>query len=379
MDNYYFGFYVTIRTAFWSRSCILLLLWIMPRHCVDALQVIGGKVTVVSGERAMLPCKLIDTTDDITQIAWQRMTKGRPQNENFLTILPKGPKYANPPDLRFLFIGSIDERNGSLQLSDVTLMDDGMYSCVITLFPSGNRDAKVPLKVLVPPVSSLELHRPILGKEEVALVTCIAAGSKPPATVRWLNLTENMREESRTIENANGTSTTVNSLMAVPSVDINHRLVQCQVTNPDLSTTETLSINVEVYFPPTDVTFYEEADGSLVCVAEANPVASFSWRRLNKPWPESAVSVQAEKLSFQTLTSDLNGFYQCVASNNYGEKAGQLYVHVSSGPCPVPWILFSLLCLLCVAAAVWYYRNRYKMQPFSMQLSCTCQAVHGYQ
>lgn len=31
------------------------------------------------------------------------------------------------------------------------------------------------------------------------------------------------------------------------------------------------------------------------------------------------------------MTPDLNGLYQCEASNTYGTKHGHLYVHVTSG------------------------------------------------
>lgn len=46
---------------------------------------------------------------------------------------------------------------------------------------------------------------------------------------------------------------------------------------------------------------------------------------------ESAVKVDGANLQLLSLTSDLNGLYKCEASNAYGSKHGQLYVHVTSG------------------------------------------------
>ena len=35
------------------------------------------------GGTVVLPCKLIDTTETLSQISWQRMTRGKPQNITF--------------------------------------------------------------------------------------------------------------------------------------------------------------------------------------------------------------------------------------------------------------------------------------------------------
>uniref|UniRef100_A0A671W942 Ig-like domain-containing protein n=1 Tax=Sparus aurata TaxID=8175 RepID=A0A671W942_SPAAU len=111
--------------------------------------VIGGNKTVAQGETVVLPCKLIDTTETLSQISWQRTTRGKPRNENFFTILPKdGPKFVDGYDERFRYIGIFDDNNGSLQLSDVTLMDEGIYTCIFTLFPSGNHKTEIPLNLL---------------------------------------------------------------------------------------------------------------------------------------------------------------------------------------------------------------------------------------
>uniref|UniRef100_A0A3B4A419 Ig-like domain-containing protein n=1 Tax=Periophthalmus magnuspinnatus TaxID=409849 RepID=A0A3B4A419_9GOBI len=122
----------------------------MVEHVIlNSVQVIGGNVSVVLGETAIFPCLLQETTESLTQITWQRRTRLIKDNTNFYTISSKnGPSYFNGPDERFSFAGNISLRNGSLQLSNVTRSDEGTYTCIFTLFPSGNFKTEIPLNVL---------------------------------------------------------------------------------------------------------------------------------------------------------------------------------------------------------------------------------------
>ncbi|XP_039673846.1 poliovirus receptor homolog isoform X2 [Perca fluviatilis] len=356
-------FFVQPWTPCFSRSNTILLLafTLILSTVIEALQVIGGNVTVVQGGTAILSCKLIDTTETLSQISWQKITRGNPVNVNFFVVSEvDGPQFVNGADDRFKFIGSFEEHLASLQLSNVTLRDEGTYMCIFTLFPSGNHKTDIPLNVLVPPVSSLEDNHPTLGNEEVSLVTCIAAGSKPPAEVRWLmdTLAETVRETTSFTHHANGTTTTTSSLFGVASKEIKDHLVQCVVTSKATSKEEILYFNIQVYFPPTEVRISDSSEGSFECVTEANPKADFTWTRVGQAWPQSAVRDGAT-LRFQKMTSDLNGLYQCEASNPYGKKHSPLYVHVASDAGIACWILFGLLLIavvaVVVASVVWYF------------------------
>ncbi|GLD67585.1 nectin-1-like isoform X2, partial [Lates japonicus] len=220
------------------------------------------------------------------------------------------------------------------ELSNVTLLDEGVYTCIFTLFPSGNHETKIPLNLLVPPVTSISHNHPVmLGNEEVSLATCTAAGSRPPAEVRWLTgtLAEKVRATDSSTHHTNGTTTTVSSLFGVPTKEINQHAVQCVVTNPALSKEETMSFTIQVYFSPTGVNIGEKSKDSFQCVTEANPSANFTWRRPSHSFPQPGVRVEGATLQFLSMSSDLNGLYQCEASNLYGKDSGYLYVHVTSG------------------------------------------------
>uniref|UniRef100_A0A669DCZ9 Ig-like domain-containing protein n=1 Tax=Oreochromis niloticus TaxID=8128 RepID=A0A669DCZ9_ORENI len=337
---------------------------------VEALQVIGGSVTVEQGSTAILSCYVIDTNDDLTQITWQRKTREKPHNDNFLTILPReGAQFVNGDDDRFKYIGNFNNKNGTLQLSNVALKDEGRYTCIFTLFPSGNQKTEIPLNLLVPPFTNIKDKLPTLGTGEVLFATCTAAGSKPPAEVRWLTgaLGENVRTTTNSTQHNNGTTTTVSSLFGVPMREIDGHQVQCVISGDSLSKEETLPFTIQVYFSPTEVNIRVITEDSFECVTEANPNANFTWSRSGQALLQSAVKVEGAKLQLLSLTSDLNGLYQCEASNAYGSKHGQLFVHyhLASGACSAVWVLVGVLFFLnVVVAAVWYLDKSRQLQRY---------------
>ncbi|KAM7380424.1 hypothetical protein PAMP_003721 [Pampus punctatissimus] len=106
-----------------------------------------------------------------------------------------------------------------------------------------------------------------------------------------------------------------------------------------------------------EVTISDLSSDSFQCVTEANPHANFTWSRTGGLLPQSAVRAEGQTLQFISMTPDLNGEYQCEASNPYGRKHGRLYLHVTSGACTTGWILFGISLFLNVfgAAAAWYF------------------------
>uniref|UniRef100_A0A3B4FJ95 Nectin-3-like n=1 Tax=Pundamilia nyererei TaxID=303518 RepID=A0A3B4FJ95_9CICH len=272
-------------------------------------------VTVKQGSTAILSCYVTGTNDDLTQITWQRKTREKPHNDNFLTILPReGVQFVNGGDDRFKYIGNFNNKNGTLQLSNVALKDEGSYTCIFTLFPSGNQKIEIPLNVLVPPFTSVKDNLPTLGTEEVLFATCTAAGSKPPAEVRWLTgaLGDKVRTTANSTQYDNDTTTTVSSLFGVPTREINGHQVQCVISGDSLSKEESLLFTIQIYCEcQLFIMISEDSSGQSLL--------------------ESSVKIDGAKLQLLSLTSDINGLYQCEASNTYGSKRGQLYVHVASG------------------------------------------------
>ncbi|XP_029937004.1 nectin-3 [Myripristis murdjan] len=350
---------------------LCLLLFLLHSTYVEVAHVIGANRTAIQGQNISLLCRLTDTDEELTQISWQKKTREDPVNHNFYIISPlDGPKYVNGNSDRITFIGSTTENNGSVQLSHVRLLDEGVYTCIFTLFPSGIYKTEIPLTVLVPPVSSLEPEdHLVLGSTEVTFARCVATGAKPPAEVRWDtgSLGESVKAETTSFSHDNITTTTVSSLTGVPSTAVLGHTVRCLVKHLALTKEESLPLTLKVHFPPTTGKISEISKNVFECVSNASPEANFTWTRPNQQWPHSAVKADGRKLHFDNPTADLSGLYLCEASNAYGTTATYLYVSVSSSSCPLAITLCILFFLVAAAAAVVaaLYWRRYRNWPWS--------------
>uniref|UniRef100_A0A669BER8 Ig-like domain-containing protein n=1 Tax=Oreochromis niloticus TaxID=8128 RepID=A0A669BER8_ORENI len=315
-------------------SCLIFILIFQSAVKIQVM------IKLVFRGTAILPCHVTDTRDDLTQITWQRRTREKPHNDNFITTQPRNAlQFVNGRDGRFKYVVIFNDKNGTLQLSNVALKDEGSYTCIFTLFPSGNqkieiplnflitvtarntftkrcclrtlgRDicsrlmcqrnvrnfllsltsvvfapkhvcdtvssglsnvalkdegsytciftlfpsgtqkTEIPLKVFVPPITSIKDNLPTLGKEEVLFATCTAAGSKPPAEVRWLTGTfaDKVRMTTNSTQYDNGTTTTVSSLFGVPTREINGRQVRCDISGDSLTKEISLPFTIQFIF-----------------------------------------------------------------------------------------------------------------------------------
>ncbi|XP_028292430.1 nectin-4-like isoform X2 [Gouania willdenowi] len=346
----------------WIVRCELMFMLLLSGHS-EGLQVIGGRVTVVQGATVTLPCQLTDSKETLKQILWQRSTRGRPFRDNFFIILEKNGKYPiELTDDRFRFVGNFTEKNGSLQLSNASLMDEGSYSCIFLLLESGNHKTEVSLNLLVPPVTSLKNESVVLGSEEVLLATCTAAAARPPGEVRWVTGNAKVRVTTNSTRHDNDTTTTKSSLFGVPTRDLDGQLIQCVVSSVALDTDKFQPFFLQLFFSPSNVSIIESSDDSLLCISEARPEPTFNWTRSGLALSLSGVRAEGAQLKFLSRSLDLKGLYHCEVSNLYGRQSAQVFVHVLSVSSVSPpslvigWSLFGLLLLLLIVEAFTCYR-----------------------
>ncbi|XP_045563563.1 nectin-1 [Salmo salar] len=228
--------------------CVILL---MIQRDTESTHVIGGRRTVVQGEDVDLSCRLIERTQELKQITFLKSTQD--EKHNLMHIYPNGvTDFVAPNGLkgRVQFIGNPSENLGSIRITSVRLLDEGTFTCIFNVFPSGTYTTEIPLTVLVPPVVNVTVDiPPVTGENEVVLATCMAAGAKPQADVKWKTgtLGSLLRTVTNSTQHANGTTTVLSHLLGVPTRAANQQQVQCVVNQSALATERSYNYNLDIH------------------------------------------------------------------------------------------------------------------------------------
>ncbi|KAL6484394.1 hypothetical protein MHYP_G00064390 [Metynnis hypsauchen] len=351
-----------------------VILFILLCGRTTAIRVIGQSTTVTVGQDATLFCQLVDTNERLTRITWQKRTRETLTNKNFFYITPEGKtENVNGLGVRTEFIGNITEIIGTILLRNVTLLDEGIYTCIFNVFPSGPFETEVYLNIRIPPVVSVTTDViPVAGESEVTLATCTAAKSRPAADVSWRlgALSNSVKVQINVSADPDGTYTVKSFLIGVASKDLNQQKVQCSVNHTSLNKELILDYTLIVHYPPQVVYIISvnvpTTSQEFQCVVDANPKPTFTWSRENKALSSHD---EADRLIIP-LTPDSNGLYFCNVSNQYGNGTGTLYMQVSKESTPVCWVLFTFLLLGCIAASLleWKFNIFERLRTFLSEL-----------
>ncbi|XP_058248514.1 hemicentin-2-like [Hemibagrus wyckioides] len=356
-----------------GSTWIYLVLLFFPN--INAIRVIGRDVTVTAGDDAELFCQVVETAETLTSIRWQRRTKEKPTNTDILTITSGGREHINGLRDRVKFTANFTRMNGSILLSNVTVLDEGIYTCIFSVFPNGPYKTEVHLMAQVPPVVSVSADPPaVAGDADVVLATCTASNAKPAAEVSWSLgvLNNSVKVQNTVIVDSEGRYTVKSSLIVNASKDLNQKNVQCVVTHPGLKDKLELSYTLNVHYPPQVVKIISAGDQGetreFQCEADANPKpTNFTWSRYF-PVNETLSSGVNSRLMIQ-LTPDSNGLYYCEASNQYGKSVGSFYLffkpYTESKTC---WTLYIITVIAGVCCFLILKFNLF--QHFIKRLQC---------
>ncbi|XP_036426393.1 nectin-3-like isoform X3 [Colossoma macropomum] len=357
------------------RLLMWVVLFIQLCDTNTAVRVIGRSATVKAGDEATLFCQLVETNERLTRITWQKRTRKTLTNKNFFVITPEGKtENINGLGVRTEFIGNIQETTGTILLKNVTLLDEGVYTCIFNIFPSGPFETEIHLSVLVPPVVGVKTDAiPVVGESEVTLATCTAAKARPAAVVSWSlgALSDSVKVKTNISADPDGSFTVRSFLIGEASKDLNQQKVQCLVNHTTLNEQLILDYALIIHYPPQIVSIISvnipAASQEFQCVVDANPQpAKFIWSRINR---SLSSRVNADRLTIP-LTSDNNGLYMCNVSNQYGNGTGTLYVNVSRESTTVCWVLFTCLLLGFIAACLmeWKFNIFERLRTFLSEL-----------
>ncbi|KAG2456810.1 CADM2 protein, partial [Polypterus senegalus] len=257
----------------------------------------------------------------------------------------------------------------SISISDVTLADEGQYTC--SLFTMPVKTSKALLIVLgVPEKPEINgLKKPTQEGDKITL-TCKTSGSKPAADIRWFKNDKEIKGVKEV--NASGKTFTVKSTLELQA-DRNDdgATVICRVDHEALSSTPQLATQVlEIHYAPIaeiipSVKHPQEGQIlKLICDFKANPMPDpVLWTKDDGELPDlDRMTVSGRELTISLLNKTDNGTYRCEAVNRIGKSIGEytLFVHDPSalsdqtGPDHaviggvVAVVVFVTLCLIIV-------------------------------
>ncbi|XP_078061787.1 cell adhesion molecule 3-like, partial [Mustelus asterias] len=255
-------------------------------------------------------------------------------------------QWSNPAQQTLYFDGKKALRDSRIQLvnytskeltisiSNMTLNDEGIYTCSIFTMPVLTATARV--QVLgVPKKPQITGYRGAVVEGETITLTCNTTGSKPAATLHWFKGSEELTGQVTRHEEARTYAVTSQVNITVTREDNGIDII-CSVDH------ETLDPNayktpqrIEVYYTPSAEIRASKAvpeegeEFTLRCIGRGNPEPSvFSWKKFNGELSDRAIP-RSENLTFSQLNKSDDGMYRCSAANiiGTGYKNYSLTVH----------------------------------------------------
>ncbi|XP_072434232.1 nectin-3-like isoform X3 [Chiloscyllium punctatum] len=336
------------------------------------IKVNGHQILRSVGDDALLPCT-IDTEQIVSQFRWQH--KRGQQQWNFFTAVFKNGKDERLNDIfdgRMTYVGQ-SSKNASMYLRNITLSDEGIYSCIFTLFPLGPVEEDIRLIVRAPPTVTIQTHPDfsLTDCRKRLIVICTAANAKPAASITWKAPFDVRTNESIGPPAANGTVTVSNWFQLCPNKSLHGQKIVCVVEHPTLNASKHVSSQLTIdYMSSVFINYQMTEDGGLylICIADANPLPTeYIWTKKNDSIPEGVIK-QKDKIKFSKLTPELYGLYICEASNTAGTASGSLYLFpIADDQQPrhymVPFIIIILILIILLSALSYHYHRARKKHP----------------
>ncbi|KAI4888986.1 hypothetical protein NFI96_025953, partial [Prochilodus magdalenae] len=150
---------------------------------VQSQNLVTDNVSVVEGETATISCRVKNNDDSVIQLL----------NPNRQTIYFKDVRPLK--DARFQLVNFSDNEL-RVSLSNVSLSDEGRYVC--QLYTDPPQEAYADITVLIPPGNPIiESREDIVSEGNETEITCMAMGSKPAATIRWMKGDKELQGSSK--------------------------------------------------------------------------------------------------------------------------------------------------------------------------------------
>ncbi|CAN2391548.1 CD80-like C2-set immunoglobulin domain, partial [Pristimantis euphronides] len=180
---------------------------------------------------ATLDCRA-DTEEEVKQVTWEVQMHGT--SVTFLTYRnDTGSIYQMPYGQRAKFKGD-GNKDGSIQILNITLDDEGIFKCVFTTFPSGTIEGRIHLQVMVLPTVKQELTQDVRSACVNKVAECSASSAKPAVEIQWITYGINYTSTEETETHSNGTTSKRSQLKVMSTPELYGQDVCCLVYQPNI-------------------------------------------------------------------------------------------------------------------------------------------------
>ncbi|XP_040308346.1 nectin-4 isoform X4 [Herpailurus yagouaroundi] len=315
---------------------LLLLLLSFQGRCRAGELETSDPVTVVLGQDAKLPCFYRgEPGEQVGQVAWARVDAGEGARELALLHSKYGlhvsaaydGRVEQPPPPR-------SPLDGAVLLRNAVQADEGEYECRVSTFPAGSFQTRLRLRVLVPPLPSLNPGPALEEGQGLTLAASCTAEGSPAPSVTWDTEVKGTAT-SRSFKHSRSAAVT-SEFHLVPSRSMNGQPLTCVVSHPGLLQDQRITHILQVAFlTEASVRGLEDQKlwqvgregATLKCLSEGYPSPSYNWTRLDGPLP-SGVRAEGDTLGFPPLTPEHSGIYVCHVSNELSSRDSRVTVDI---------------------------------------------------
>ncbi|XP_041745558.1 vascular cell adhesion protein 1 isoform X1 [Coregonus clupeaformis] len=236
-------------------------------------------------------------------------------------------------------------KNGTLKLSNVTLEDEGPYTCEAKCDGSSEKK-RTTVKMTVYAFSQPVLVMPIILMENVASdVTCSvdAFDHVDHVHINWYLGSELLKNESQQPLDA---AKVTDTLTLTPLRAHTGKKLTCEV-KADMNNNSKQSFSyLDIHYAPkvnisASSSGMEEEEVVMSCTGDGHPAPTIEWEKKGEIWPKN-LHRHTQGIVTGRLHRSNQGVYQCVAKNMVSEAKEEMKLEVQYGPANTSIQAFSL-------------------------------------
>ncbi|XP_076987607.1 nectin-2 isoform X1 [Tamandua tetradactyla] len=339
-----------------SLQLLLLLLLLFQENGAQDLQVrmlpqVSGRL----GETVQLPCHLLSPAPEVyvSQVTWLRLDAAGGSQSVAIFHPSYGPSFPSlgPGKERLSFVttgqgtgagqGTGSElRDATLAIKELTVEDEGNYTCEFATFPLGNSRGITWLRAIAQPQNHAEAQEVTLSLDPVPVARCVSSGGRPPPHISWVSPhLDGEVTENQVPGPLPGTVTVTSRFTLVPLGRVDGEKVTCKVEHESFEEPTLLPVTLTVRYPPeVSISGYDDnwylgrTEAALSCDVRSNPEPTgYDWSTTSGIFPASTVT-HGPQLIIHSVDTSVNTTFICTVTNAVGTGRAELVVLVRDTP-----------------------------------------------